>query len=153
MIRTENSAVAAALAKWLRGANIKRIARLSGIPRSTIYAWLEEDRQVPAWAPARIFLALPDERGLEEVLGLVDLGLILLRRPEPHSSRDLRDIVLRLVAEVGIASEIVRQAAAKADLTNDERQEIDAAAEKVQRVAEELRQLARQPALRAVKDE
>jgi hypothetical protein len=153
-IRQENAAVAAALRTWLKGHNLRRVCRLSGIPKSTLYAWMEEERQVPAWAPARLYLALPELRHLAATLGLSDLGLALVVRPTADASTDVRDTCLRLMMEVGATARSVKRALSDAELSNDERSEIDAAAEAVQRVAEELRQLVRRepvPTLKAVK--
>lgn len=151
MKREWNRPVAEALNKWLEDVhNMRRVSRLAGIGTSTLYDWLSERYPIPAWAPARIFNVVPDIGALVKTLGLDELGLTVSRVPNAKSTDDLRDAALRVAGDAGLLARVVADALQDGRIDDDERRALDRAAEQVQRVAEELRQAARIPTLKAV---
>jgi hypothetical protein len=139
------------LARWLDGANIVRVARLTGIGRSTLYQWIDASHPMPAWAVAPIYSAHPSLSGLSETLGLGDLGLVL----SPSSSARAPDTqlpaeALRVGRAVGDVQGEILIAVADGLVTNVERDTIQARVDALKEEAARLESILRAGNVRLV---
>lgn len=136
MMRTENREAWAALRAWLKGKNIRKLCRLTGISKSTVYSWLEEERPIPAWAPALIHRVYPDLYHLRRVLGFDVAGLMVVTEAQAAGVDGLLAQALKVGAAAGKLEHDTVRAAADGVIDEREAQQLEQDKEALEREAE-----------------
>lgn len=124
----ENSHIAQVIAEVLTDvANKPRLARASGLSKSTLYAWMNGTQSVPAYGPPKIAAGLmamgrPKTaiRLLSEIINAHDLGVTVAPLLRPTSGEEIRTAGLKAVADVGRAVDALNRALEDGIITTEE---------------------------------